>query len=121
MNEAVAKELLNWLQGTRTFVLDQAPDLAKEIVAWGRVESALGILLGLIFVGVTFGLSYQGHKIWLKDNLADCLILFWVFGVIVGIVGICITLCNLSTWAQATFAPKIYLLEYLGHLLKAKG
>lgn len=121
MNEAVAKELLNWLQGTRTFVLEQAPDLAKEIVAWGRVESALGILLGLIILGGASILGYWGRKIWLKDNWADCLVLFWIFGVILGTVGVAVTLCNFSNFAEATFAPKIYLLEYLGHLLKAKG
>ena len=59
-------ELVSWLvdtaKSTETFVLEQAPDVARQMVAWGLWGSIAYILMGLGVVAALLGVAACGYR-----------------------------------------------------------
>jgi hypothetical protein len=111
------EDLRTLLEKGGQFVLEQAPPLAKEIVAYGRIESLAEIL---IFGTVTLFCVrwfFTKYEDW-KENSRS--LDFPAAPLAAGMVGL--QSCGLTTFAiscafKAWLAPRLYLLEYVGSLL----
>lgn len=124
ISKEIAQELFGMLKSTKEFVLEQAPDVAQQIVAYEiayRTFSAImwiGMLITLIVLTTKWRRwaatddcpSYEkgGHQvasgILAGLGVTTCLILMSLAGVV--------------PLLKATFAPKVFLLEYLAGLIK---
>lgn len=120
MTDQLIKEVLEIVRSSKDFVLAQAPELAREVVYYARVENAVEVLLGVVgIVIIFFGYRKVRAKVdsgeW-DDELAYPLsFIVALFGGIGSIVAIC---DGISDGTKAFLAPKLYLLEYLSHLVK---
>lgn len=116
ITKELANEVLNTLKATKGFVLEQAPDIAQEIVAYGRVfETATLILSGLFFAAGLFFLV-KFLRIGFKEKVEG-----WIFaGLVTGMPSILALVSFLQTikpLALAWAAPKLYIIQYLGKII----
>ena len=119
----VVEKALNVAEKTGEFVIEQAPLLLQEFYNWHIVKSIFGIILGFLLIII----GYNIRKIWGrkvdKDYEADfdeivingyvseqlSTVITFVFGLIGGLVTICI---NTYALVFILIAPKLYLIEY---------
>lgn len=113
--EAV-KQLMAWLKAGGEYVGAQAPDIARQYLAWRWWEAVMGIGLGviLILVCVVFWIIAIKQPL----NNGDTGTGFGVAGFISLCAGIGITAANAYTLVQVTVAPKIVLIEGLQRMVR---
>lgn len=121
MKDELIKELLNVINGTKEFVLAQAPDVARQIVLYETWVSVAYIAISLIIISLVWWRVYPVVKLERAkekyqniDLLCSCWASIGAFTVILSIV----IVINLSTLLKVTLAPKFFLLEFLGGLVK---
>ena len=115
----LAKWLLDTLRESQTFVLAQAPDVAQQIVLYGRI-------VNLVYIGATALLIWLYLRIWLPR-----IVLAWkdldhmphglggvLAGVGLAILGLGSIFGALPELIKAWFAPKLYLLDQVSQWLK---
>lgn len=121
MKEEALKEVLNIIQSTKYFVLEQAPDLAKDIVSYGRIFSLFELSISIFLVVFTV-LFFKFTKKRVKNNdwNDDCWMPISIIGTIVIIIGVISSIVNVEQAILAWCAPKMYLLEYVGSILRKK-
>lgn len=115
-------ELLKWLresaQAGQTFVVEQAPDLAREIVFIGRIVEPIEWLafVGLLAFSLTYARARMSGDI---DRSDDWILPPWtsvtVLGVTIGGFG---SLLELKSALLPFIAPKLYLLDYVRGMVK---
>ena len=125
MNEATQEqlaELVKWLRETaqagQAFVAGQAPDLAREIIAYNRVvEPLIGMAIPALYV--LFVLLTYRRCVKACDELENP---FAGTGLpiayIVGLVFMVPALSHAPAAIKVWVAPKLYLLDYVAGLLK---
>lgn len=114
-NEAanLLSDLRAMLEKGGQFVMEQAPPLAKEIIAYGRVVHVLWILIAMAILFSVYKLAPKVRDAWEEmDNI--------VMGLggggycLIGTVGSLITiLLNVEAAVKVWFAPRLYLLDYV--------
>ena len=119
-NEVLLK-LLEGIEQSGEFIVDQAPDVVQQLLRWHMVE-ALGMasLAVLCAVGVLW-LSRVTWKFFGSDvsaQLADGSAMLYVILFMLLIPCCGIALSRLSTAAQIYVAPKLYLIEYAADLAR---
>jgi hypothetical protein len=130
-------QLLGWLMDTvkasGEFVADQAPDVARQMVAWGVwggwITAAFCIVLAAVAGTIGFRLARLAAGGWKCDNSVyktDGEEFAAAFGGTLGAI-VCLVVVVLSTVGgityghdalKATVAPKLYVLEQVGSMLK---
>jgi hypothetical protein len=111
LQEALA-EIINLTVQGKDFILDQAPDVIQQLLAWeftiGLIGFVSGILLTLAY--------YPWTKIILKMRKKDEA---WDFAFIGhSFITLTILLIVYNTqWIQILIAPKVFLLEYAVNLI----
>lgn len=125
MNEATQEqlaELVKWLRETaqagQAFVAGQAPDLAREIIAYGRVMEPL-IAFGPVIAYSILMWRWAPKMLEAWDSLDDEFhaIGGWVFSGVGGLTSV-LFLLNTPDAIKVWVAPKLYLLDYVAGLLK---
>jgi hypothetical protein len=133
VNDQIKSEALNWLVSLRgtaekaqAFALDQTPDVLRDLVTIGRLESTACVIFGMVFMLVAVGLmrwaSRQNFSEW--DGDAGMLGFFLsVLGIGIGVIAGLVMICNnFHNFVTAWFAPRIYIIETLTNLIgKAVG
>lgn len=118
MNEELQKQLANAVQKglelaetTGEFVIDQAPDLIKQLIMYNAIESALLALSGIIFfiVGYKFVDSMVKKTSIFDDDEFDPFLLFHSIPILIGSL---LFFDNFGTFLKCVIAPKIFLIEY---------
>jgi len=92
------------------WVQQQAPDLANEIVVYGRASSTISVALGIFlffFVVVLFSILVYKKACGDSFGAASLISIFPIMG------GGFLIAHNLRECIQSWFAPKLYLLNYL--------
>jgi len=115
MKEELIKELLTTIKDTKNFVLDQAPEVAQEMILLARVESAIFFAVSLFFITIAF--TFLKNKHLKCDEYSDESLTYLLMRIVFPIIGFCGVLCainNLSCW----IAPKVFLLKQLSNLLR---
>jgi hypothetical protein len=118
-DEQLAKILSKGLEAatqSSNFIIDQAPDLIKQLITYKTIESAVFLLVSAIamyFIGKIIYKDCKKAKYWEDANPA---ILFG--GSILFIVLVICFYINLSHLIQLIFAPKIFLIQYASKLIK---
>lgn len=121
----LAKNLLDMLMGTRDFVLEQAPDVARQLVAFQTAKAAIWaglwtlISLLVIYPIVRIGKSVIKEVGDPKSHDSGAILVVYLIGIAIslGLPGS----AALSYWedfAKVVLAPKVFLIEYLSALIK---
>ena len=120
LTEQAIEKALEWASAAEGFVVEQAPEVCREIMVFGQVKSiACGVAIALV------GAALTAYVLWLvcafrRDAFCDSNeggFGFAVFGVLAtaGWTGLAIAYVfnGLTVW----FAPRLYVLEVLRRLL----
>lgn len=118
-DEQLAKILekgLNVATKTGDFIIEQAPDLIQQLLLYKTVEAVFCSILFTTLNYFTFKVmkkDYERH-----DDLFDANPVILVGGTCVLIVSFVGSMNYISDLVKLIFAPKIYLIEYVSHLIK---
>lgn len=111
-------DIINGVVSAKDFLLEQTPDVLRQLLLWKMLESLIPFILG-IFICIIMTVYW-----WYYVSKFDCLTESQAFGLgLGGITGTLIltlstTACYSLTWLQIWIAPKIYLIEYAAELIK---
>ena len=119
--EEAWKFLLESLRETKTFVLEQAPDVLQQLITWKRVEYLVGFALATVLTAVLLRAAWVAGKRACRsdphrfDEGQTCLAIFATSGSAVTVAwAIGCGYYGLMVWC----APKVFLLLYLASLVK---
>ena len=117
----ILKKGLEAAEKSGNFVIEQAPDLVKQLITYKTIETSIYVLIEISLIYLIFRYFKYLHK---KNNEDSD----FIFDNAFHITGIIITspmeiflffafITDISNLIQLIFAPKIYLLEYIAKLL----
>lgn len=120
-----AKEGLEILKGTKAFVLEQAPDFMRQVLAWKAAEAWYGLAVAAFLVAVAVALAFlvkaqfRGGK-GLEQTNPAIVVPASVGFLVLGLLGTMEIFAGgyAKTLIKIHFAPKIFLLEYFAGLVK---
>ena len=126
MNEEITKlgadalkDLLTNLTQAKGFVLEQAPDFCQQMCTWAIVSSAIGLLLWILASAAAIVLVYR---------LRSCVdaVGLPLISILIGILAGMFLFASFAAGVlpaatdglKAYFAPKVYLVEQITHMVK---
>ena len=117
----ILKKGLEAAEKSGNFVIEQAPDLVKQLITYKTVETSICVLIEITLMYLIFIYFKYLYK---KNNEDSDFIpenAFHGVGIIItslmGIFLFFVFINDISNLIQLIFAPKIYLLEYIAQLL----
>ena len=111
-----------------TFAAEQIPDIALQYVAYGRVISTMTVVVGLTLLIIGLWLiirvavqdcyksngEYENRRdMWSEVRTGAMLV-----GVMLAVVGFLVSAINMAKFVMVWFAPKIWLMIEIVHLVK---
>ena len=117
----ILKKGLEVAEKSGNFVIEQAPDLVKQLITYKTIETSICVLIEITLMYLIFRyFKYLYKKTnensdFISDNglhvgaiiITSALIMFLFF----------VFIYDISNLIQLIFAPKIYLLEYIAQSL----
>lgn len=125
----LAEKAMEAGQDVYGFVLEQSPELVKEVIFWGVFQNGVAALCNLfLIVAAGAGLYYspkflKKNKDWFIDECGDPMptaILAFLCIVVMIVVGFRNTYMlpeNTTQAAKAYCTPRIYMIEYTSDLI----
>ena len=121
----ILKKGLETAEKTGNFIVEQAPDLIRQLLIWKTVEYSIYVIMGISLIIYFHRWTKKVTKEMKekKDNYEDYFmssfpnLLIAVGQISFLIIGILLIAENLHSLIQIVFAPKIYLIEYTAQLL----
>lgn len=116
MKEELIKELLTTIKDTKSFVLDQAPEVAQELILLARVESAIYFLFIIIISSISLWFFKKGLK--LKKEEEDTYYNKHIDCFFTSAIALSFTIpffCGISL--ACWIAPKVFLIRELSKLV----
>lgn len=118
MDKTVLDKFLNemgeLLKTTKDFTVDQAPQVAKEILAYSLVYSIFWVLSGFVLLFLCYKFFKFAQKLCERDD--DYAPIF-VFVVLFFVISSLWTAVGMEHILKLYFAPRLFLIEYIGHLV----
>lgn len=121
----ILKKGLETAEKTGNFIVEQAPDLIRQLLIWKTVEYSVYVILGISLIIYFYRWTKKVSKEmkeneydfedYFMDSFANILITIGQLSLL--ITGIILIAENLQDLIQIVFAPKIYLIEYSAKLL----
>ena len=121
----ILKKGLETAEKTGNFIVEQAPDLIRQLLIWKTVEYSVYVILGISLIIYFYRWTKKVSKEmkeneydfedYFMDSFANILITIGQLSLL--ITGIILITENLQDLIQIVFAPKIYLIEYSAKLL----
>lgn len=118
-DEQLAKTLskgLELAEKSGNFILDQAPDLIQQLLIYKTIDYSITILISSLVLYFLGKAIYRDYK--KGEDFEDRDLILQIFGGFVFIFLAIGVYFSLSQLIQIIFAPKIYLIEYISHLIK---
>ena len=121
----ILKKGLETAEKTGNFIVEQAPDLIRQLLIWKTVEYSVYVILGISLIIYFYRWTKKVSK-EMKENEDDfedyfmysfANILIAIGQLSLLIIGMMLIAENLQDLIQIVFAPKIYLIEYSAKLL----
>jgi len=110
-------EIMSWLRETKSFITEQAPEVVQQILTLCFWKSLLGASILLVVGTVIMYWGVRWIKLGRKTRDSEAQLGGYCVGFIGSLVWGCMLVCLYHT-LFITFFPKVYLLEYLGGLVK---
>ena len=117
----ILKKGLEVAEKSGNFVIEQAPDLVKQLITYKTVEASIYVLIEITLM---YLIVIYFKYLYKKNNENSSFIIensFHVIGIIISFMASIFFffafIVDISNLIQLIFAPKIYLLEYIAQLL----
>ena len=117
----ILKKGLEVAEKSGNFVIEQSPDLVKQLITYKTIETSISVLIEIALmylIVIYFKYLYKKNN---EDNSFVDLNSFHIGGILisscVAIFMFIAFINDISNLIQLIFAPKIYLLEYIAKLL----
>lgn len=117
----ILKKGLEVAEKSGNFVIEQAPDLVKQLITYKTVETSICVLIEITLMYLIFRYFKYLYK---KNNEDSDFIpenafhgVGMIITLLIGIFLFFVFINDISNLIQLIFAPKIYLLEYIAKLL----
>lgn len=117
----ILKKGLEAAEKSGNFVIEQAPDLVKQLITYKTVETSICVLIEITLMYLIFRYFKYLYK---KNNEDSDFIpenafhgVGMIITLLIGIFLFFVFINDISNLIQLIFAPKIYLLEYIAKLL----
>lgn len=117
LGKEAINEILEWAKGAKEFVSEQAPELVREILAWGFWSSAIVAIVCAILVPVLLVLAYKLGKDSLERETPLAFFSCMVLSISCFLCTIALSM-NAYQAFYVSIAPRMYLLECLRDLVK---
>lgn len=121
MKEKILENLNYFLeyvkQGT-DFIKDQAPLYVQEIVQYHMVLYLSYNIICFFIIGVSILLLQKGTKIVKKNQYDEFGFALIVAGVIGVVIPFFINIYNMTMFIKTVIAPRVFVMDYLIHLIK---
>lgn len=113
MDEKIKEKILNYLENTKDFVLDQAPDIIQQALRYHYINALFGIITCFFILVILISVSYYSYShpkltqygSWETSTFVFC---FFPFIVCIPIFGA--FLCDIDKFIKITTAPKYFLI-----------
>ena len=115
LQEALAELITLTIQG-KDFVLEQAPDVITQLLAWNFTVSLIWFIVGGLMVLIIAPIWTATLNGKLRDGDNDPVFAI-IYSILAPLTGLLIITSNMA-WLQIAIAPKVYLLEYASGLIK---
>jgi len=112
----LAKELLVMVKQTKSFVLEQAPDVLQQLVKWKIAESMFTILCGFLLLAGAWR-AYKYCKSRISNVCDESAFPVGLLGAGCMMIGCGTIYHNVHSLLQLYMAPKVFLIEYLSRLV----
>ena len=117
-SEELAKEALELLRGTKSFVLAESPEYIRQLVAW---EWKSGLAITLLLIVMATGAGYGWAKMYFPDReyrgySSDHDFLCFVCFAATAALSTAAILCTFNLW-KLHAAPKVWLLEHFSGMV----
>ena len=112
------EKLLNWIESSTTFIVEQTPILVQEILQFYTILHIIYIGIALIFLVLGLKLFFSGIKVWASDDWVDESppVLKTIFGTIFITIGSITSVSHVLALIKVTVAPRLYLLQRITDL-----
>ena len=121
MDERLSKlldNLVSLLEKTGEFVLEQAPPLAQEIIAYGRATTSITVASGIVFLIAFIFISRSNIKAdWDEIDENPEMIFRIIANIGTGLLGVMLVALNTNNCLMAWVAPRLYLLKTIKSML----
>ncbi len=112
LNQAL-KEILDAIIVTKDFVIEQAPDVVQQLLAWRFTISLVGFVVLLLIFVVIWVISF-----FIRKNVDDGDEIF-----VIAIAGFAsaiplVLLPLVCDWLKILIAPKLFIIEYIMGMIK---
>ena len=130
LEQALADIITKAIEGIDTatgFLIEQAPDVVQQALTWYMVSSLLESILGIFLLVITVAILASPFKLkplkkWgeaIGNIECDPLLTYLLIGFPISIGGIILAFNYINlTWLKIWIAPKLWLIEYAGSLVK---
>lgn len=120
MDKQVVEEMMKYAQDAGSFVKEQAPLVVQELLTRGIIVNSLWLvgLFALMIVSIILAKkAYAGFiKNWPAEDPGPFFaFLFPIAGIVVSFI---VSLTSIYQLCNIYFCPRLYVLEYLGSLVK---
>lgn len=111
INEEAAKQLITYINNGIDFATAQLPQVAIEILHWGVIIRSIGFLIPLM---ILIGMLIWGHNNYQKSPWSNESVFLFSLSLSVPIL---LIIGNGYVLLKILAAPRVYLLDYISHLL----
>jgi uncharacterized protein with NRDE domain len=112
-------ELIRILTNTKNFVLEQAPDLTKELVQKEIIMSSIYTISSLLVITSTIVITRVIFLRTKDDSFVDRdfkRVRASAIGLTIGVIALSALFRSSEALITCIYAPKVFILEYLNHL-----
>lgn len=123
IGKAVAREMLSLLRGTKAFVLEQAPDIMRQVLAWQAAEAAIYLATAIVLFALLPRTYRAAKKGWSEqyDSSGESGVMAVCASTAILVMGFVAVLCaheSIFTLVKIHYAPKVFLIEYFARLVR---
>ncbi len=126
MDENTKKMLHDYLQKIlesaekgADFVMEQAPEVAKEIVAYGRATSTIPVVAcAVVFIAGVVACRMLWKRLPAGERSIDDMRPIALFALVPSLLSVVVAVHYIDDLSKVWFAPRLYLIEYIRTLLR---
>lgn len=113
--EEILAQLIQSAQNAKDFVVEQAPDVIQQLLAWHFWSS---VIWATICFAAVVGIVFAFKTILRHIDEFEGQVFVGFLGIICSVPFLVGLIYNVGTALQIAIAPKLYLLEYAASLMK---
>lgn len=118
LQAALAELIQKTLQGadaTKDFLTAEIPDVVYQLLLWYGIYNFILFVIGMLLViAIVYG-NYKQWQYWKKQDEVEPYVMANIFQAFLFLP---LTVALNLTWLQIWIAPKVWLIEYMGQLIK---